>query len=61
MALAQLRIIYRSNLHARLWVVAEKSGDLAEKRVQGRDVASIATGEGAIAQVWLRSVLDLNR
>jgi hypothetical protein len=26
MALAQLRIIYRSNSHALLWVVAEKSG-----------------------------------
>ena len=26
MALAELRIIYRSNSHAPLWVVAEKSG-----------------------------------
>jgi hypothetical protein len=40
MALAQLRIIYRSNSHALLWVVAEKSGDLAEKLL--REKARIA-------------------
>ena len=53
MALAELRIIYRSNSHAPFWVVAEKSGDLGEERFSGQYVSPIGAREsGGSLEEW---------
>jgi hypothetical protein len=58
MALAQLKIIYRSNLHARLGSWRKNPGIWQKNGFKVETSPQLLREKARIAQVWLRSVLD---